>query len=1147
MTVHDDISKRRANLSPAKQALLEKRMRGELAVDTKSQAIPRRLGQDLLPLSFAQQRLWFLDQLDPGSLFYNMPQAIRISGPLDTQALNRTLNEIVARHESLRTTFAVVEERPVQVIAPLLNVQMPAVDLSELQESAREERVRRLARQEAQQPFDLSRGPLIRTKLVRLSDEEHVLLLNMHHIITDDWSHGVFVGELRALYEALSQGKPSPLEALSMQYADYAVWQREWLQGEKLEHQLSYWREHLTDAPPLLELPTDRPRPAIQSYRAAKQSMLFPKSMADGLRAVSQQEGATLFMIMLAAFQILLSRYSGQEDIVVGTPIAGRTRAETEPLIGFFVNTLALRTDLSGNPTFGELLGRVREVTLGAYEHQQLPFEKLVEELQPERSLNRNPLFQVMLTFQNAPRSSLELPGLKLSSMNSGGEAVVRSDLDLYLSEGPEGLNCAFMYQTDLFDEATITRMLSHYRVLLAAIIANPIRRLSELPLLTDEERRQLLVEWNDTRAEYPRDNAIHQLFEAQVERTPDAVAVVFEDQRLTYRELNQRANQVAHYLRRRGVAPEVLVGIMMERSPEMVVGLLAILKAGGAYVPLDPAYPHERLSFMLEDARTPVLLTQSKLVESVPHSGAEVVCVDGEWTEIAGESRENPSGGAAAENLAYVIYTSGSTGKPKGAMILHRGVVNYLSWCTKEYAVAEGGGAPLHSPLGFDLTVTSLFSPLLVGQRVVLVRGEPGVEAVEALGAALRDEGPFSLVKLTPSHLEVLSQALPAAKDAGRTRALIIGGEALMGDSLVFWQTHAPETRLINEYGPTETVVGCCVYEVAGGQRLAGAVPIGRPIANTRLYVLDAYLNPVPIGVAGELYIGGDGLARGYLNRPELTAERFVADPFGTEPAARLYRTGDLARYLPDGNLEFLGRLDDQVKVRGYRIELGEIESLLDQHPSVRESAVVVREEGGHDKRLVAYLVACEESAALSTSELHSYLRGRLPDYMVPQTFVLLDEMPLTPNGKVDRRALPTPEGGRPAMEAEYVGPRTGVEEEMARIWAEVLGVKQVGVYDNFFELGGHSLLATQVVSRVRKNMEVELPLRALFEEPTVAGLTGAVTQRRGGRQDNPTIKIERANRGNVGQLLKRLDQLSDEEVNSLLGDVLAGKEISG
>ncbi|MCA1600240.1 MAG: amino acid adenylation domain-containing protein, partial [Acidobacteria bacterium] len=575
--------------------------------------------------------------------------------------------------------------------------------------------------------------------------------------------------------------------------------------------------------------------------------------------------------------------------------------------------------------------------------------------------------------------------------------------------------------------------------------------------------------------------------------------------------------------------------------------GLLGILKAGGAYVPLDPVYPQERLAFMLEDTRSPVLLTQSKLVESVPQSEAQVVCIEREWSEIAGEGRENPSSEATAENVAYVIYTSGSTGKPKGAMILHRGMVNYLSWCTKSYAVADGGGAPVHSPLGFDLTVTSLFSPLLVGQRVVLVLEETGVEAVEALGAALRHEGPFSLVKLTPSHLELLSQSLPTTEDAGRTRALIIGGEALTGESLVFWQEHAPETRLINEYGPTETVVGCCVYELAGGQRLAGAVPIGRPIANTHLYVLDAYLNPVPVGVTGELYVGGDGLARGYLNRPELTAERFIADPFATGPGARLYRTGDLARYLPDGNLEFLGRLDNQVKVRGYRIELGEIEVVLNQHPTVRETVVVVRGEGGSDKRLVAYLVACEGSAALNTSELRSYLRGRLPEYMVPQSFALLNEMPLTSNGKVDRRALPEHDGGRPAMDAEYVGPRTGVEEEMARIWVEVLGVKQVGVYDNFFELGGHSLLATRVVSRVRKNMEVELPLRAIFEEPTVAGLAVAVTERRGGRQDSPIVKMERANRGNAGQLLEMLDQLSDEEVNSLLGDVLAGKEIRG
>jgi surfactin family lipopeptide synthetase A len=743
--------------------------------------------------------------------------------------------------------------------------------------------------------------------------------------------------------------------------------------------------------------------------------------------------------------------------------------------------------------------------------------------LQPERDLSHSPLFQVMFILQNAPRQVLELPGLTLTplELDSG---TAKFDMTLSMIEEAAGLRGWLEYNTDLFDAVTIRRLLGHFRSLLAGILTDPDQRLAELPLLTESERRQLLVAWNATAAQYPKDQCLPQLFEAQVEHTPDATAVVFEDQQLTYRELNVRANQLAHHLRKLGIGPEALVAICVERSLDMVVGLLGILKAGGAYVPLDPAYPMERLVFMLEDAQASVLLTQKRLLASLPEHKTRVICLDTEWEVMAQEPAENPACKVTTGNPAYVIYTSGSTGQPKGVMIPHQGIVNYLAWCTKAYAVAGGSGAPVHSPLGFDLTITSLFSPLLAGQSVVLLPEEQGIEA---LGTLLRTGDDFSLVKITPAHLEVLSQGLPAAAAVGRARALIIGGEALWGESLAFWRTHAPDTRLINEYGPTETVVGCCIYEVPPEASIPGPVPIGRPIANTQLYILDPMLQPVPIGVPGELYIGGDGLARGYLNRPDLTAEKFIPNPFGSEPGARLYKTGDLARHRPDGNLEFLGRLDHQVKLRGFRIELGEIEAVLGGHPAVREAVVVVREDVPGDVRLVAFVVSDREPAPPSR-ELRAFLQAKLPDYMIPSVFIRLDALPLTPNGKVDRRALPAPDQARPAPEDAFVAPRTPVEEELARIWAQVLGLERVGIHDNFFALGGHSLLATRVVSRLRDTFHTELPLRSLFEAPTVAGLALTIAQR----------QAEGAEHAEMARLLAELEGLPDEEARRLLAD---------
>ncbi len=1072
--------------------------------------IPR---DQAIPLSFAQERLWFLDQLNPGSPSYNIPEAYRLVGPLKLAALEQSLNEIVRRHEVLRTTFAWGDERPVQVIAPELNLSLPMIDLSGLPEAEREAAVKQLAAEEARRPFDLARGPLLRTTVLRLSEEEHVVLLTIHHIISDDWSTFVYLREMAILYDAFAAGRQSPLPPLAIQYADFAHWQRQWLQGEVLEAQLAYWKQQLSGSPPMLELPTDRPRPAVLSSRGANCSFTLPEALSSAIRELSSQEGVTLFMTLLAAFQTLLYRYSGQDDINVGTPVTNRTRSELEGLIGFFVNTLVMRAELAGEPSFRELLKRVREVALGAYAHQDLPFEKLVYELQPERDLSRSPLFQVMFVMQNIPRQAPQLgeQELSISSLKVDG-GIAKFDLTLFMTETGRQLSGTLNYNTDLFDESTIVRMLGHFQNLLEAVVADPDRRITHLPLLSEVEKQQLLVEWSGARDAAFLGPCIHELFEAQVEQTPDAVAVVYEDKQLSYRELNRRANQLAHHLRRLGVGPEVLVGVCMERSLEMMLGLLGTLKAGGAYLPLDPTYPRDRLAFMLEDAKVAVLLTQQRLLESLPvstassseraserrpsagealatASPAEVLCLDADWGRLAQESEEDPESEVGPANLAYVIYTSGSTGRPKGTLITHRGLTNYLNWCLAAYPLKEGRGSVVHSTIAFDATITALFSPLLAGRAVRLL---PERMDLEALSESLLGEGDYSLIKITPAHLDLLSQQLPSDKAYGLTKAFVIGGENLLGEQIKFWQEHAPETRLFNEYGPTEAVVGCVVYDAPGSERFSGSVPIGRPIPNAEVYVLDCNLQPVPIGVRGELYLGGVGVARGYLARPELTAEHFIPHPFSEIAGERLYKTGDLVRYLPDGKLEYLGRVDEQVKIRGYRAECGEVEAVLSQHEGIKDVVVVAREDTPGDKRLVAYCVPQGEMP--SHSQLREFLRKQLPEYMVPAIFVELGALPLTPNGKVDRRALPVPDQARPELAATFVAPRTPVEEQLAGIWAEVLKVARVGIHDNFFELGGHSLLATQVVSRVRRAFQIELPLRYLFETPTVAGLAESI-----------------------------------------------------
>jgi amino acid adenylation domain-containing protein/non-ribosomal peptide synthase protein (TIGR01720 family) len=1032
-----------------------------------------------LPLSFAQERLWFLDQLEPGSVAYNMPGVVRIRGDLLVGVLEGAINEMVGRHEALRTRFEVRAGVAVQVVEPEQRVEVVVEDVTGMTEEAQAGRIRELAMEEGGRPFDLTKGLLLRVKLVRLGKDEHVLFFTLHHIVSDGWSMGVLVREFVRLYEAFAQGQPSPLGELPVQYADYAVWQRGWLQGEVLEKQLGYWKEQLQGAP-VLELPTDRPRPAVQSHRGASQRVILSGELTDGLQALSQQEGATLFMMLSAAFKVLLSRYSGQEDVMVGTAIANRNRTETEGLIGFFVNTLALRTDLGGDPSFLELLKREREVALEAYGHQDVPFEKVVAELGVERDLSRSPLFQVMLVLQNAPLETLKLEGLEFAPVEVE-QRTAKFDLTLTLEETAEGLGGSLEYSADLFDGETIRRLLGHWEQLLREIVSDPNRRLSELEIMSERERHQLLVEWNDTEAEYPREKCIHELFEEQVERTPGAVAVVFEDKQLTYRELNEQANQLGHYLRKLGVGPEVVVGICIERSLEMVVGLLGILKAGGAYVPLDPEHPQERLRFLLEDAGAGILVTQENLIGRFEGWGGRKVSMDGIAEGLRKQAAGNLSGGARRENLAYVIYTSGSTGRPKGVMISHGGLTNYVSWSAREYRMEEGAGSVVHSSIGFDLTITGLLMPLITGQRVTLAPEGAVVGSLEWLVEGKRD---LSLLKVTPGHLQVLRQLAGPGGAAGISRTFVIGGEALMGADVEFWQRHAPGTRLINEYGPTETVVGCCVYEVRANDKLEGGVPIGRAIANTQMYVLGREQEAIPVGVAGEMYIGGDGVGRGYLKRADLTAERFIPDPFTQEGGRRMYRTGDMGRYLADGNIQYIGRADHQVKVRGYRIELGEVESVMRGVVGVKEAVVVVREEESGQKRLVGYVVGED----VEVEKLRGHMRQRLPDYMVPGMVMVLKELPLTANGKVDRKALPEPEGVQD-LKGEYIEARTPEERKLVEIWREVLKVERVGVRDNFFEMGGDSILSIQVIARAN-DAGMGLTPRQLFEHQTIEEL---------------------------------------------------------
>lgn len=1077
-----------------------------LAGTEQADVIAPRARDKPAPLSFAQRRLWFLDQLEPGTAAYNIAGALRIVGQLDVPALDRSLNEIVRRHESLRTSFVIVDGEPTQVITPLTNFTLSAEDLSAYAAAEREAEQQRLLKEEVRRPFDLSQSPLIRARLLRVRADEYLLLLTMHHIISDGWSIGNITRELAMLYGAFRHSKASPLEELKIQYADYAAWQHDHLAGEVLERELSYWKQQLSGTLPVLELPTKRVRSAEQTARASLQTFSLTPRLSEQLNELARSEDSTLFMVLLAAFNLLLWRYSGQTDILVGSPIANRNLSETEPLIGFFVNTLVLRTRLDSSLSFRELLKDVKETCLGAYAHQEAPFEKLVEELQPERSVSNTPLVRVMFVLQNAPMSAIELPGLQLSVIEADN-GFAKFDLMLEMVETPDGVKGLWQYNTDLFDEVLVARIAGNFQTLLDGIVANAAARLSELPFLTQRESNRLLVEWNNTASVYPQEACVHELFERQVERTPDAVALIFEGERLTYRELNQRANQLAHHLMNLGVGPDVCVGIAMERSLEMVVALLSIMKAGGAYVPLDTAHPADRLAYMLDDARLTLLLSQESLRESLPEHQARVLWLDNDWKRWKNEPTDNPESGVDPQNLIYVIYTSGTTGMPKGVAVHHRGIVNCL--------LAAKAAAPVHAQdrllfkasLNFDPSVWELFTALLKGASVVVAR--PGGQRDAAYVAQTTIAEGITILHFVPSMLAVFLEE-PALPEIVSLRWVVCGGEAMPVQTMERFHARL-SAPLQNFYGPTETSIGSTLW-LCDPARVQTVVPIGSPISNTQTYVLDPKGSLTPIGVPGELYVGGDGVARGYLNRPDLTADKFLPDPFGGKPGARMYRTGDLVRYLPDRDLEFLGRTDHQVKIRGFRIELEEVEAVLGECPGVREPMVMVREDVPGDKRLVAYFISSPDSAP-KAEELRSQLRGKLPEYMIPSAFVPLAAFPLMVNGKIDRHALPLPDQSTQSRGGPYVEPRTPTEEKLAEIIGDVLGIEKVGVYDNFFELGGHSLLATQVVTRVRENLQVDLQLKKFFDAPAIAELATLVDSLRHAAAA-PMVPIAQASR---------------------------------
>ena len=1037
------------------------------------------------PLSFSQQRIWYCAQLEPNSISANLPAAYRLCGTLSTQAFTEAFNAIVRRHESIRTTVGWDGEAPYQIIAPVSSIELPFQDLSTYPSAQCEQVMNSFIKGEYLQPFNLAQGPLLRAHLIKTADAEHVFFLMPHHAIWDGWSFDLFLEELDAFYRSALTGEPDNLPELSVTYKDYAAWQHETVQGAALEKLLEYWLKKLGGELPHLEMATDFPRPPLVNLSGVRQHLHLSSDLKDALTRLAHSENTTLYTVLLAAFKVLLCRYSGQKDIIVGTPVLGRTRPEIENLIGFFVNLLVLRTDLSGSLSFRELLKRVRETCLSAYSHQGVPFERLVERLNPERDLSRTPLFQAMFTYQDVTSRSYRLGDVAIRKMQID-TIESPTDIHLFAEVTRDNIICGFDYCKSLFSDDTMKRFSDNFHVLLTNIAASPEESIARLPIVTENETLRIINEFNVTDVEYSDTAGVNDLFETQASRVPEKTAAVFENSCLTYGELSQRSNQLARYLRRLGVGPEKLVGIFVERSLSMLVGLLGILKAGGAYVPLDPLFPKERLSFMLEDAGVSVLITQKSLEDALPHpEGMNVLCLDAGWPDIAQESSDNPSEKTNPDHPAYVIYTSGSTGLPKGVEVTHRALVNFLCSMREEPGITADDVLLAVTTLSFDIAGLELYLPLIAGAQVVIAPRDVVADGVR-LTALLKESG-ATIMQATPITWRIL---LEAGWQGNRRLKILCGGEAFPADLAGPLLDRSAEVW--NMYGPTETTIWSTVHRI---RDKGDPLLIGRPIANTQIYILDEHMMPVPIGVAGELNIGGDGLARGYLNRPELTAERFVTHAFKDNHRERLYKTGDLARYRHDGTIECLGRSDFQVKIRGYRIELGEIETVLQRHPAVRSAVVAARDAGGGDKRLIAYLI-CEPSAEQPSAQaLRELARATLPAYMMPSAYVFLDSFPLTPNGKINRAALPAPDAAAQADDAdEYTPPRNAIERTIASLWQSLLQVKRVGIHDSFFEIGGHSLLAVQLFARLEKIFHKQLPLATLFEAQTVEKLAAII-----------------------------------------------------
>jgi amino acid adenylation domain-containing protein len=1089
------LDERLANLSPSQRALLEQRLMARRTGVAQRSGITRRTIDSPCPLSYAQELLWLLSQVFDDGIAYNSPGAYHLEGPLDLDLLGRSFEALLQRHEILRTTYSMIGGRPMQTIHPTAEIDLNVVDLRGRAPDELESESQRILKEESRFPFDLVTGPIIRPTVIRLTDNENILMTNMHHVATDGYSRAALYRDLTEFYESFAQGRVADLPVLTIQYADYAIWQREWLDGGIADQQLEYWKRKLTRAPSRLDLPTDFGRPPVRSWVGNNMSVMLDIDTREGLRATGRKGDSTLFVTLLATFATLLGRYAGQDDVVVGTPFAGRNRTELESMVGYFINPLALRIDLSGDPTFTDLVGRVRETTLEAFAHADVPYETVVRATNPQRDLSQTPVFQAMIVLHNpawqTQRPKFEPAGLRATEITHE-KGWSKFDVLLGMSERMAGLNTTWEYSTELFTPATVQRMTEHFRTLAESVGANPDRPLSRLPMLTEAERAKVVMSWSGRAEPLPQRDSIKDLFEEQAARTPDATAVVFGGERLTFAQLNTRANRIAWKLRDLGVGPGSLVGILMEKSLDLVPAVLGVVKSGGAYIPIDPAYPRERIEFMVGDAQPQVLLTHAKHADDAPRSQATTFVLDVE-AALDGMRDDDPHAIADGDDLAYIIYTSGSTGQPKGAMIANRSLVSAYFAYERAYRLRELSAHLQMASFSFDVFTGDLIRSLLAGAKLVLCPIDVVVDPAalyELMGREQIDAAEFvpATASMLFEHLEREGSRLDFMK------LVVVSSEAWRNEKYAFFKRFCgPATRLINSYGLTEATIDSTFFEPPPDADLPPGrfVPIGRPLENSRIYVLDSNLEPQPIGVPGELCVGGVAVARGYLNRPELTAERFVPDPFVPAPGALLYRTGDRVRWLADGTIDFLGRIDRQIKIRGFRIEPGEIEAVLERHPQVRGAAVVDREDPRGEVRLVAYVDA---DAAADMADLRAFIAEHVPNYMVPSAFVAQGELPLTPNGKVDRDALPDPEWGKDTAQDEFVAPRNDTERSVAGVWSAVLSVEEIGIDDNFFALGGHSLLAMQVMSRLRDELGVSLALRAIFDSPTVRLLSEAV-----------------------------------------------------